>query len=244
MENQKTAAIVHYNTPELTEAAIKSLWKSSGRDWQVVIFDNSDERPWKKRMKGVKVINNTKGQVIDWEAFLSDFPNRSEEHAGVNGWGSAKHTRSVQELFRLIPGGFLLMGSDILLRRDINFMWREDRCTVGHVQQPQPGNKFGIGRLVPMLCYINAAECVKRGAVYFDPDRSWMLHGADDRRSWYDTGAAFLEDIRSHRNGLNGTRIDIRPLMVHYQSGSWRRGELAKQAAWLKSHEILWSDEK
>ena len=43
MAKDKTVAIVHYNTPELTEAAILSLRKHGGEDYKVVIFDNSDE---------------------------------------------------------------------------------------------------------------------------------------------------------------------------------------------------------
>ena len=39
----KNVAIVHYNTPELTEAAIRSLWKNTP-DAAVTVFDNSDRR--------------------------------------------------------------------------------------------------------------------------------------------------------------------------------------------------------
>ena len=65
-------AIVHFNTPELTEAGILSLRKHGGAAWPVTIFDNSDRKPFKKKMKGVKVIDNTKGQVIDFDKFLAD----------------------------------------------------------------------------------------------------------------------------------------------------------------------------
>ena len=64
---QKTEAIIHFNTPELTEALIKSIRKHGGEEYLVVIFDNSNERPFTKKMKGVKVINNRKGQIFDLE---------------------------------------------------------------------------------------------------------------------------------------------------------------------------------
>ena len=38
---QKTVAIIHFNTPELTEAGIKSLRKHGGEDYRVIVFDNS-----------------------------------------------------------------------------------------------------------------------------------------------------------------------------------------------------------
>ena len=67
---KKQIAIVHYNTPEMTEALVKSIRKV-GMDWPVVILDNSNERPFTKRMKGVKVLNNRKGQLIDFEKELA-----------------------------------------------------------------------------------------------------------------------------------------------------------------------------
>ena len=69
---KKTVAIVHYNTPELTEACILSIRKH-GCDCPIVVFDNSREVTWPagedmpertieahqftRRMKGVKVID-------------------------------------------------------------------------------------------------------------------------------------------------------------------------------------------
>ena len=38
---KKTVAIINFNTPELTEAAILSLRKHGGEDYKVVVFDNS-----------------------------------------------------------------------------------------------------------------------------------------------------------------------------------------------------------
>jgi hypothetical protein len=242
---EKVVAIVHYNTPELTEAAILSLRKHGGEAYKVVVFDNSDKRPFKKKMKGVRVIDNTKGQVIDFDAELAKFPDR-EDSIGVWGkcvHGSTKHQLSVQKLWELLPGGFLLMDPDILLKQSVDFMFQFDQCAVGHVQESfKSGNPMGIARLVPILCYINVPACVNGGARYFDPERTWGLlpGGRQNRNNWYDTGAVLLEDIHSHRNGLRGIRIDIRPLMEHLQSGSWRNTDRKLQEAWLKKHEELW----
>ena len=244
MKPKRTVAIVHYNTPELTEATIKSLRKHGGEDYQVVIFDNSDEQPWKKKIKGVKVIDNTKGQLIDFDKELAKFKNKWARH-GVNGkcvYGSDKHMMSIQKLFELLPDGFLLMDSDILLKQNVDFMFQEDQCVVGHIQEWQKsGNPYHIERLVPMLCYINVPLCRECGIDYWDAKRSWMLHG-QTKASWYDTGASFLEDIKSHKNGAHGKRIDIRPLMEHLKSGSWRNESQAQ--AWLQQHRDLWYTEE
>ena len=245
IRGERVVAVVNFNTPELTEAAILSLRKHGGNDYQVVVFDNSDARPFTKKMDGVTVINNTQGQVIDLDAEVRKFPDRSYYLGCPQGnvFGSAKHMMTVQKLWDILPDGFVLMDSDILLKDNIDFMFMRDQCVCGHIQEPQPGNRFGIGRLVPMLLWINVPACKAGGAKFFDPERSMGLMAGEEhtRGNWYDTGAALLEDIRSHRNGMHGRRIDIRKLMIHYQAASWRRAGLAGQLAWLNANRDLWA---
>jgi hypothetical protein len=245
MAKEKTVAIVHYNTPELTEAAILSVRKHGGENYKVIIFDNSDERPFKKRMKGVKVINNTKGQIINFDKELEKYPDKIAR-IGVWGkcvYGSVKHMMSIQKLWDYCPDGFLLMDGDVLLKQSVDFMFMENQCCVGHIQFGiNTNNKYNIDRLVPILCYINVPMCRDCGIEYFDPKRSFMIQG-NSKGSWYDTGASFLEDVRSHKNGAHGKRIDIRPLMEHLKAGSWRNYDIKKQAEWLKKFENLWKPE-
>ena len=237
----KVVAIVHFNTPELTKAGILSLRKHGGIDYRVVVFDNSDTRPFTDKMPGVEIIDNTKGQIIDFAAELAKYPGRENSSAGVNDWGSDKHMWSIQKLWELIPEGFGLMDSDVLIKSNIDHLWQSDQVAVGHVQAPQPGNLHNISRLVPILCFINVPLCNKCGLSYFDPKRSWMLYpGMQRRENWYDTGASFLEDIHNHKNGAHGRRIDIRPLMEHYKAGSWQRNDPYAQSKWLEKHRDLW----
>ena len=248
----REVAICHFNTPELTEAAILSLRKHGGESYHVTVFDNStatdfcgihrEARPFTAKMNGVTVIDNTQGQIIDFAAELAKFPDREPESAASNDWGSVKHMITIQYLFDLLPDGFLLMDSDILIKQNVDHLFMPERVAVGHVQEPQPGNRYGIGRLVPMLCYINVPMCRQLGIRYYDPERCWMLYkGMADRRNWYDTGASFMEDIRRRLpRGERGWRVDIRPLMEHYKCGSWQRGELQHQLAWLNAHRELW----
>lgn len=249
---KRDVLIVHYNTPELTTAAIMSLWKHGGDKYHVHVIDNSDKRPLFRFIKDVHeiapptamlhVYDNTKGDLIDFEKELSKYPDREATSAKFNDWGSDKHMLSIQyAMDYLLPDGFLLMDSDILLKADVDFMFNPDKVAVGHVQEPQPGNHYGIGRIVPMLCYINVPMCRALGIRYFDPERSWMLFpGMNNRKNWYDTGASFLEDIRKQPRGQRGLRIDIRPLMEHYKCGSWMRNDLSMQQAWLEKNGSLW----
>ena len=150
---EKTVAIIHYNTPELTEAAIWSLRKHGGQDYKVVLFDNSTERPFRKPMQGVEVIDNTKGQVIDFDKALAKFPhrNRAIGCARGNEFGSAKHMMTVQKLWELLPDGFVLMESDILLKKSIDEFFNPEYSVVAYIQKEQPRNRFRIGRVLPML---------------------------------------------------------------------------------------------
>lgn len=239
----REVAIVHYNTPMLTEAAILSLRKHGGEDYHVTIFDNSDVAPFKTKMKGVKVIDNTKGQVIDFDKFLAEYPDRNETIGCAYGcvFGSAKHMRTVQELWKLLPKGFLLMESDILLKQPIDFMFMDDQAICGHVQWEQPGNPYRIGRIMPLLCWMNVPVLTKYGAKYFDPERTYgLLKDRNNPKNWYDTGAALLEDVRTKKPELHGKGIDIRPIMEHYKSASWRRQDAKEQQAWLEKHKDLW----
>lgn len=244
MKEKRQVALVHYNTPELTEAAILSLRKHGGADYCVTVFDNSDVRPFIKKMEGVHVIDNTQGQVIDFDRELKKFPNR---FGTFNNFASDKHMMSIEKLWELLPEGFLLMDSDVLIRESVDFMFRQpDHCVVGHIQEPQPGNRYGIGRLVPMLCYFNVPLIRRCGLTYFDPEKCWMLleGGKENRNNWYDTGAAFLEQVRAHKNGARGMRIDIRPLMLHLKSASWRNNDLYNSICWLMDNAALWKPDR
>ena len=64
---ERNVCTVNFNTPELTRAAILSLWKHTP-GCQVTVFDNSDRLPF-GTMDGVRVIDNTRGRVVDFLDF-------------------------------------------------------------------------------------------------------------------------------------------------------------------------------
>ena len=74
-EGEFVVAIIHYNTPELTRACIGSLIYNGGVEdrLHIVVFDNSDSKPFGDT-SGVTIIDNTQGQVIDFNAELAKFP--------------------------------------------------------------------------------------------------------------------------------------------------------------------------
>ena len=241
---KQTVAIIHFNTPELTEAAILSLRKHGGAKYRVVVFDNSDTRPFEKLMRGVEVIDNTKGQVIDFDKELEKFPDRCRDIGCAKGceFGSAKHMMTVQKLWELLPQGFVLMESDILIKKNIDEFFDEGYSVYGYCQKSQPYNPFHIGRMLPMLCWMNVPMLQREGAKYFDPERTYGLlpGGKKNRNNWYDTGAPLLEDILSKRPRLKGYHRDIRDYVIHYGSASWQNNDVSAHQRWLNEHKDLW----
>ena len=239
---RKTVAIIHYNTPELTMAAIGSLLKNGGGPFRVVVFDNSDQRPF-EGATNVQVFDNTRGQIIDFDKELEKYPDRCRDIGCAKGceFGSAKHMMTVQKLWELLPQGFVLMESDILIKKNIDEFFDEGYSVYGYCQKAQPYNPFHIGRMLPMLCWMNVPMLTREGARYFDPTRTYGLlpGGRANRNNWYDTGAVLLEDILTKRPRLKGYHRDIREFVEHYGSGSWAKNDLSQQMAWLEQHKNL-----
>ena len=239
---EQKIGMVHYNTPELTVACILSLRKT-GCDWPIVMLDNSDARPFKKRMKGVKRIDNTKGKVINFDAELEKYPDKCWDLAWRSNYGSFKHMLSVQYLWGVMPDGFILVESDMIIKKDIRWMWQPQFAAVGKVQRYQPGNKMQVHRLLPFLLYMNVPLLVKYGAKFFDPDRCWGMQsgGKKQRKNWYDTGAALLEDIRRTKPGLVARNYsNLVDFYDHYKGGSWKHNDLESQLKWLADRQQYW----
>lgn len=237
-------AIIHYNTPELTHACIGSLLHNGGlgTKLRVVLFDNSDERPFPES-SGITVVDNTKGQVIDFNAELEKFPQRDRSIGCAKGceFGSVKHMMTVQKLWELLPQGFILMESDVLITQSIADFVKPEYSFVGYCQKAQPHNPFQIGRILPMLCYMNVPLLTKYGARFYDPTRTYGLlpGGRGNKNNWYDTGAVLLEDIIAKRPNLKGLHQDIRPYVVHYGSASWQKNDKEAHLRWIESHSNL-----
>ena len=238
-DGEVAVAIIHYNTPELTHACIGSLIYNSGLAdrLRIVVFDNSDKKPF-PAASGVTVIDNTHGEYIDFNKELEAYPERDRSIGCAKGceFGSAKHMMTVQKLWEIIPQGFVLMESDIFIKKPITEFVRPEYSFVGYAQKAQPHNPFSIGRVLPMLCWMNVPMFVRQGARYFDTERTYGLlpGGRKNRNNWYDTGAVLLEDIIQKRPHLKGLHLDIRPYIEHYGSASWMNNDEQAHNRWIE----------
>lgn len=212
---KKNVVIVHYNTPVLTLAAIKSARKHTP-GCEYWIFDNSDALPFTERAADIKYIDNTKGQIVDWEKWLDTFEDK--EPSIKNNYGSAKHCFSVDYMFDKLPDGFVLMDSDVLITHDFSSFFDDTKVFVGNVRRHQRCCGKDILRVRPMLCWLNVPMCREYGIRYFEKDHIYNLT-SQKPYCRYDTGAWFYEECMRHN--LPNTQIELEDYIIHFEHGSW-----------------------
>lgn len=238
---QKTVAVVHYNTPELLDALIKSIRKFMG-GIQIVILDNSDQRPFTKRIKGVKVINNRKQQLVNFDKELEKYPERCPDLAYKGNFASVKHMMSVQYLMdEVLTDGFILMDSDILLKKDISYLWDESFAASGRIIWYK-GRAPYQDRLQPYVCYLNVPMLKKAGIKFYTPERCWglMPGGTSNPNNLYDTGASLLEDIVNSKPKVwckNWRQLEDE--FVHFANASYSHYNIDHHNEWLEEHKDL-----
>lgn len=227
------AAVIHYNTPRLTTAAIRSLWRHHP-GCRVIIFDNSDKKPLSMdALNGhdehITVINNTRAQIIDFPRWLDTFPDKAHNN---NGYASARHAYSIQWLVDNLREPFLLMDSDVLIRQSVTPLCNNTYAAVGEVAVNPKLND--APRLLPILCYINTRRVLDAGVRYFNPGYMWALTSLSPNNR-YDTGAWFLRDLQEHNQPF--LNVNIEPYVLHFGHGSWKEKD---SEAWLSEHRDLW----
>ena len=213
MNNRKiNILIVHYNTPTLTECLIKSINKYVGANCCIYIFDNSDKYPFTYRQDNITVFDNTKGQIINFDKWLSGYKKKPTIATADKGRRiSARHCFTVDKCFDLINDNFILLDSDVLLTSDISELFNEDYVFTGQLEK----NTLGITRLLPYCCFINVKLCKSLGVRYYDEKK---MHGISmGSGNAYDTGAAFYFHLKEKKYNL----INLSDYIVHYKGASW-----------------------
>lgn len=234
VEQNINVCVVNYNTSELTTAAILSLNRCTP-GCHVIVIDNSDQEPFRMgdvpMLCNVEVIDNTEGQIIDFDQWLSQFPDK---HLGTgNNWASAKHCYTVQWVVNKRRNPIILMDSDILVKRDISPLWNNRYVYSG--QRAPHHSRFGdVDRVLPFLTFLNVPEMKKRGITYYNPKKMFALT-AEYPGIAYDTGSWFLEACEQRE--VPHMEVNLDEYILHLGHGSWRGGG-AKD--FLKTNSKLW----
>ena len=223
----KNIAIVHYNTPELTAACIRSIWKHTVGA-SITVFDNSDRRPFPAN-EGVAVFDNTKGQLVDFDAMLARYPDKIPTACN---WGSEKHIASVDYLFDLFPEGFLLMDSDVLVKRDISDFFDPSVAWVGSVER-KPKFWFQAVRCYPFLLWINVPMLKAHSIRFFH--EGFVYKMSHRGAPYYDTAGSLYKDCNDAR--LPHREVNISDYIEHLGGASCYPTEWVK---WLNEHKELY----
>ena len=237
---KKNIVIVHYNTPRLTECLVKSI-NLFVEDANIYIFDNSDKLPFTAKFDNVTVWDNTKGDIINFSEWLGKYPERLKTSAKRNNFASAKHCYSIEKCMELMGENFMLLDSDILLKKDISDLFDDKYVFISATETWR-----GKARSIPYICYINVDSCKENDIHYFEDKHIYGLSKVGDR---YDTGANFYEQVVAKK--LNWKKISFEDYIVHYKAASWV--ESAKKfdgykpmdsQEWLKKYKKYWYIEK
>lgn len=227
-----TFVIVHYNTPELTACLCSSIYKFHN-DAKIIIFDNSDKRPFiESEAFNVDYYDNTKGQIINFDDFFSKY-KIDIFIKNLNNLGSAKHALSIDYLMKHLEiDEFCLLDSDILLKRKIDFCNMEF-ITAGELSNDKHilwNHKIRMKRIFPHCQYINLKKIKELNISYFDHNR---ITGIDISKLDYDTGASFYEDVQKY----NIKYVNLNDYVVHFGAGSW---EHKNYKQWLMANKNYW----
>ena len=198
--------IVNFNTQILTDACIESINKHT-KNVNIYIFDNSDKEPYVNTFANVTVMDNTKGQIIDFNKWLDGYPVKNPMG---NNYGSAKHCYTIQKFMDIFDDNFILMDSDIIVKQDIISLYDDRYIFVAD----KIGNFAMWGpRLLPYICFINNKMCKENGIRFFDDTRMAQLNNDN----YNDTGASFLEDASKYPHRF----INYKEYVEHLAAGSW-----------------------
>ena len=244
--------IVHYNTPYLTKCLIKSINKYVGYNCTIYVFDNSDKEPFTYRQDNIKIFDNTKGQIIDFDKWLEQFPGKNKSSAWKNNYGSAKHSKSIQKCIELIDENFILLDSDILLKKDIHELYDTNFTIIGDTELWKPANPYENQqihsriRLKPYICFINVNNCKKKNIKYHNDN---CIYGLTKNGDNYDTGAYIYEECINFKEPFK--KINCNDYITHYKGGSWvdqaRKIDNYRQISqdeWLENNKQYWITNK
>ena len=225
----KNIVIIHYNTPELTYSTIQSIRKvTPGCSFS--IFDNSDIKPFKVNdFKGdITIYDNTKGNFINFEKEIQKYLLRRKT---CNNHASSKHILSIQFMFNLFKEGFILVDSDVLVKKDISDLFDESVIWCGMKEQQKSFLKI---RLIPYLLWINIPMCKEYKIRFVKKYQNYKL--SHKGIPYYDTGASFLENCEIAK--LKGKEINIYDYIIHFGGGSYKKKDYK---IWLEENKFLYS---
>ena len=234
----------------MTDALIESINKHVSSDVRIYIFDNSDKTPFVNKYENVTVFDNTTNKIINFNEILKNYPNRHKSFGRYSNFASFKHCISVNKCYELINDNFILLDSDVLLKKDISEIYDEKYIFTAEVRDWSwnisgiRGNQYPVyKRAMPFICFINVRKCHELNITFFDDKHMVGLYNPNINADSYDTGAWFFEQCKQY----DYREIKYDDYIVHFGGGSYMyRGKVEKisQREWLQKYSSLYTADK
>lgn len=209
--------IVHYNTPELTTCLCSSINKFHD-DAEIIIFDNSDKKPFPNDLfDNVTILNNSKGELVDFNKiiqencnYLSKYDIEKHNLPSKSNWGSIKHASSIQWLIENQKENFILLDSDVLLKKSLLDFYDERYAWTGTIDNE---------RAIPFVCFMNTDKLNENNIKFYDVKTFNSTHIETD------TGGTFKQELLN--NNIQIKLIKWTDYIIHYGNGSWRKNNFS-----------------
>lgn len=145
--------IVNYNTSLLVNALINNI-QLFDKNSDICVFDNSDKCVFTTEYANTTILDNTNNNLLNFDTEwrkITQLENKNN--------GSWKHAMSVEWFFEYCDEPFVLLDSDVIIKKDISNIIRTDILFAGDVV---------CNRVLPMCIYINTPLCKAEKKRFFD----------------------------------------------------------------------------
>ena len=228
--------IVYFNTPKLTTCLCSSIRKYYPNN-EIIIFDNSTILKFPKetiKLFNITYLDNTTNNFLNFEKKNKNF-KKDEKIVKQNNLGSAKHCITIDFLINFLDKNFILLDSDVLLKKQLDFI-NEKYITCGLLSIDEQKLKSNRQlRIYPFLQFFNTKKIKENKLSYFNPNE---MVGLDCKPIIFDTGASFYKSLTKLNPTEYKTDINIFNYIVHLNAGSWSK---TMYESWLLKYKSLWN---
>ena len=228
MVNDKaTIAICNFNTTELTNNCVESIFKNVyAMPFRVVVLDNSSQQRFTLRSslvgRDVQVIDNTKMQVIDFKKMHSGINSSTKNFAAFD------HTFSIQFLMNVCQTKKLvILDSDTIVVNDFDFLLDNSNIIVSDIQQSWFSQNDKINkktRFIPFVQMLDIEMLRAKGISYFQLGK--IQCGMSQPSQQYDTGSWLYE--QAIQKNVPIKQICFAQYVKHLFSGSENKSNPTK----------------
>lgn len=162
---------VNYNTSDLINSLILSIFKFADFDFKIVIFDNSDKEKLNIKIDSnkISVIDNSQQQLINFNDIINRYVKNSR-YGDENNFASLKHCYTIDYAIKKsteLTDDIILCDSDIIFKKKIDFI-DTTYDVIGQIKQTW---SMARERLLPMLCYFKKSQVLNHNINFFDSNR-------------------------------------------------------------------------